>query len=85
MPNANSREPRGFTIRFAFKFNPEGLGSIVIASVLNRGRRLWLEAIFLPLDLKETLQQFHEAARIVFPDARPLTFPKATYKPIGAR
>jgi hypothetical protein len=85
MLNAKSGEARGFVIRVVFKSNPEGLGSAVIASVLYRGRRLWLDAIFLPLDLEETLQQFREASRIVFPDIPPPAFPKTAYKPIGAR
>jgi hypothetical protein len=85
MHDAKSGEPRGFTIRFRLKSNPEGLGCIVWASVYHRDRRLWLEAIFLPLDLRETLQQFREASRVVFPDIPPPTFPRTAYKPIGAR
>lgn len=85
MPDAKPREPRGFTLRFVFKFSPEGLGSIVIASVLYRGRRLWMEAIFSADDEKAILQQFREAARIIFPEFGPIPFPRAAHKHIGAR
>jgi hypothetical protein len=86
MTDPQPEKSRGFTIRFVFKSNVDGLGSLVIAIVQYRGHKLWLGAVFLPLDLKETLRQFHEAFRIVFPDITPPAFNLATtVKPIGAR
>jgi hypothetical protein len=86
MQTSVSAGPSAATLRFGIKSQIDGLGSLIVAIVHHRGHKLWLEAVFLPLDLEETLREFREAFRTVFPDITPPTFNLATTaKPIGAR
>jgi len=85
MTDTQPEQSRGLNLRFIFKSNVEGLGTIVLAGLYYRRHKLWLEAVFLPLNLEETLKEFREAFSIVFPEYKPITFPNVAHRPIGAR